>query len=72
MTTASPMAQAKTHGNSERQHIPNFSITEQLKMNKNTLFTHFLSELLQHAIYIFIQNMLVHIPLYRKYIISSN
>ncbi len=32
-----------------------FRITEQLKMNKNTVFT-VLSELLQHAIYIFIQS----------------
>lgn len=65
---------SQTHGNSERQHVPDFSVTEQLEMNKNTLFTQFffLSELLQHATYIFIQNMLVHIPLYRKYIIRSN
>lgn len=32
-----------------------FRFTEQLKMNKNTIFT-VLSELLQHAIYIFIQS----------------
>lgn len=32
---------SQTHGNSERQHVPDFSVTEQLKMNKNTLFTHF-------------------------------
>lgn len=40
VTTASPMVQAKRMV-ILRRHIPNFSITEQLKMNKNTLFTHF-------------------------------
>lgn len=40
VTTASPMVQAKRMV-ILRRHVPNFSITEQLKMNKNTLFTHF-------------------------------
>lgn len=34
---------SQMHGNSERQHVPDFSVTEQLEMNKNTLFTQFFS-----------------------------
>lgn len=57
----------QTHGQCERDDTStHFSITEQLKMNKNTLFTHVRPDLVQHAIYC-IQTMLVHIPLYRKY-----
>lgn len=48
-----------------------FRFTEQLKMNKNTIFT-ISSELLQHAIYIFIQSLLFHRTPCRKRIRRSN
>lgn len=49
----------------------NFRFTEQLKMNKNTIFT-ILSELVQHAIYIFIQSLLLDRTPYKKRIRRSN
>lgn len=62
MTTASPMVRAKTHGNSERRHTPNFSITEQLKMNKNTLFTHSVRTFTTCHLYIYTEYACAHTP----------
>ena len=56
------VVQAKRMGISERQHVPNFSVTEQLKMNKNTLFTHFVRTFTTCHLYIYTEYACAHTP----------
>lgn len=58
---------SQTHGNSERQHVPEFSVTEQLKMNRNTLFTHSCQNFFNMPSMYVLQDVPGKTSLYRKY-----